>query len=75
MIYGWHNRSRFTNWVLDSLKNKKIVNAFTDQFNTPTLVDDLARSVLSIIEKDISGLFHASGKSCLNRFEFAQKLQ
>ena len=74
VIYGWHNRSRFTNWVLDSLKNKKIVNAFTDQFNTPTLVDDLARSVLSIIEKDISGLFHASGKSCLNRFEFAQKL-
>ena len=74
VIYGWHNRSRFTNWVLTSLKNKKIVNAFIDQYNTPTLVDDLARSVFLIIEKDISGLFHASGKSCLNRFEFAQKL-
>ncbi len=74
VIYGWHIRSRFTNWVLDSLKNKKTVNAFTDQYNTPTLVDDLARSVFSIIKKDLSGLFHASGKTCLNRFEFAKKL-
>ena len=74
VIYGWHKRSRFTNWVLDTLKNKKPVTAFTDQYNTPTLVDDLAQSVFSIIKKDLSGLFHTSGKSCLNRFEFAQKL-
>jgi len=74
VIYGWHIRSRFTNWVLDTLKNKKPVTAFIDQYNTPTLVDDLAKSIFSIIEKDLSGLFHASGKSCLNRFEFAQKL-
>jgi len=74
VIYGWHKRSRFTNWVLDTLKNKKPVTAFTDQYNTPTLVDDLAQSIFPIIEKDISGLFHASGKSCLNRFQFAQNL-
>tara|TARA_Y100000310_G_scaffold333621_1_gene411551 strand:+ start:8881 stop:9795 length:915 start_codon:yes stop_codon:yes gene_type:complete len=74
VIYGWHNRSRFTNWVLKNLKSKKTVNAFIDQFNTPTLVDDLARSMFKIIENDISGIFHASGKSCLNRLEFAQKL-
>ena len=74
VIYGWHTRSRFTSWVLKNLKNKKIVNAFIDQFNTPPLVDDLARSVFKIIENDMSGIFHASGKSCLNRFEFAQKL-
>ena len=74
VIYGWHIRSRFTNWVLDSLKNKKIVTAFTDQFNTPTLVDDLAKSVFSSIEKDLTGVYHASGKSCLNRFQFAQNL-
>ena len=74
VIYGWHTRSRFTNWVLDSLKNKKTVTAFTDQFNTPTLVDDLAKSVFSSIEKDLTGVYHASGKSCLNRFQFAQNL-
>jgi dTDP-4-dehydrorhamnose reductase len=71
VIYGWHTRSRFTNWVLDSLKNKKIVTAFTDQFNTPTLVDDLVQVILKIIDKNISGLYHATGKTCLNRYQFA----
>jgi dTDP-4-dehydrorhamnose reductase len=74
VIYGWHIRSRFTNWVLNNLKNKKIVTAFIDQYNTPTLVDDLANSIPKILENNVSGLFHATGKSCLNRFEFAQKL-
>ena len=71
VIYGQYKRSRFTNWVLDNLKQNKTVSAFTDQFNTPTLVDDLAKSLLSIFEKNISGMFHATGKSCLNRYEFA----
>ena len=41
VIYGSNIRSRFTNWVLENLKQNKKVPAFTDQFNTPTLVDDL----------------------------------
>ena len=71
IIYGWHKKSRFTNWVLKTLKNNQVVTAFTDQFNTPTLVDDLAKSILEIINKDISGLFHAVGKTCLSRYDFA----
>ena len=34
-----------------NLKNQKTVNAFIDQFNTPTLVDDLAR--LTLVQKMI----------------------
>lgn len=74
VVYGWHTRSRFTNWVLNSLKNKDTVPAFTDQHNTPTLVDDLAKSIIKIIEMDISGLYHAVGKTCLSRYEFALRL-
>ena len=48
-----------------------MVDPFTDQYNTPTLVDDLVKSLLNIFEKNISGIFHATGKSCLNRYEFA----
>ena len=47
---------------------------FVDQYNTPTLVDDLTKSIILILQKNISGLFHASGSSCINRFEFAVKL-
>ena len=74
VIYGWHNRSRFTNWILGYLKEKKLVDPFSDQYNTPTLVDDLAKSIIKIMEQDISGLYHAAGKTCINRYEFALKL-
>jgi len=71
VIYGWHKKSRFTNWIIQTLKENHIVDPFIDQYSTPTLVDDLAKSLLSIFEKNISGMFHATGKSCLNRYEFA----
>lgn len=74
VVYGWHKRSRFTNWVLDTLRGKKKITAFTDQHNTPTLVDDLAKVILKIIEMKISGLYHAVGKTCLSRYQFALKL-
>ncbi len=74
VVYGWHTKSRFTNWILDYLKENKPVDPFIDQFNTPTLVDDLAKSIIKIIKIDVSGLFHATGKTCINRYEFAVKL-
>jgi dTDP-4-dehydrorhamnose reductase len=74
VIYGPYSRSRFTNWVFDNLKQNKIVPAFTDQFNTPTLVDDLCKVILNILNFDLSGIFHAAGKTCLSRYDFALKL-
>tara|TARA_B110000438_G_scaffold280431_1_gene305705 strand:- start:78 stop:974 length:897 start_codon:yes stop_codon:yes gene_type:complete len=74
VVYGWHERSRFTNWVLNNLKNNKTINAFTDQNNTPTLVNDLTSCILKILEKNIFGLYHAAGKTCLSRYDFALKI-
>lgn len=74
VIYGNHKKSRFTNWIIGNLIQNKIVDPHVDQFNTPTLVDDLAISILKIISKDVSGLFHATGKTCLNRYEFAKEI-
>ena len=50
VIYGWHKRSRFTNWIIESLREKKSVDPFIDQYNTPTLVDDLASAIIKIIK-------------------------
>jgi len=74
VIYGKHERSRFTNWILSSLKNNKMVDPFIDQFNSPTLVDDIAKILIRIIDDNISGLYHAAGPTCLNRYDFAQLL-
>ncbi len=74
VIYGWHKKSRWTNWILETLQKNTIVDPYIDQYNTPTLVDDLVKSILKTIEKDVSGLFHATGKSCINRYDFALEL-
>lgn len=74
VVYGNHKKSRFTNWILDYLQQKRTVDPFVDQYNTPTLVNDLVKSIILIFQKNISGLFHATGPECINRFEFAKKL-
>ena len=74
VIYGWHPRSKFTSWILGALSENKMVDPFIDQYNSPTLVNDLTTSINRIIQSDLSGLFHAAGKTCINRYDFARKL-
>jgi dTDP-4-dehydrorhamnose reductase len=74
VIYGWHPKSRFTNWIIQTLREKRSVDPFVDQYNTPTLVDDLAKAILKIIENNLSGLYHAVGKTCISRYEFALRI-
>ena len=74
VVYGWHHKSRFTNWVINSLKNNESVSAFIDQQNTPTLVDDITKVLVKIIDNDLSGLYNVSGSTCLSRNEFALKI-
>ena len=74
VIYGAGIQSRFTNWILSYLRDKKPVDPFVDQFNSPTLVDDLSQVMLKILKNDISGLFHATGPTCVNRYDFAVML-
>ena len=74
VIYGWNKNSKFTNFVLERLKNNLNIDAFTDQYGNPTLADDLAQCILKIISNNTNGLFHAVGKSCVNRYEFAKSI-
>lgn len=67
-------KSNFFLWLNDSLKQHKEVNIVTDQFNTPTLVDDLASGILQLIEKSAYGLFNLSGREYVNRYDFAASL-
>lgn len=74
VIFGWHEKSRFTDWIIKSLQSHKFVDPHNDQYNTPTLVDDLAKVILKIFEYKISGLYHATGKTCISRSDFSKEL-
>ena len=74
VIYGWHKKSRFTNWIIESLREGKSVDPHNDQYNTPTLVDDLVKAIIEIVKQNVSGIFHSTGKTCVNRYELACKI-
>ena len=43
----------------------------SDQVRTPTYVEDLARGVQLIIEKNATGVYHLSGKEILTPYQMA----
>ena len=44
-----------------------------DQVRTPTYVEDLAKGIVSIIEKKATGIFHLSGKDVMTPYQMAIK--
>ena len=86
VIFGWipseyiktSDESRktmnFGLWVLDQLNKKNKISIVNDQFNTPTLADNMAKNILEILQKDMKGIFHLSGLSCISRLDFSKKI-
>ena len=56
---------------MENLKAKKSINVVVDQFNNPTLADDLAEALVKLWEKDVKGLYHAVGRDNVSRYELA----
>jgi dTDP-4-dehydrorhamnose reductase len=75
LVYG-KNHSGHTN-ILKIIKEKlekgEEYNVVDDQQRTPTYVEDLAKGIVSIIEKKTTGIFHLSGKDILTPYQMAIK--
>jgi dTDP-4-dehydrorhamnose reductase len=77
VIYGSTpaaGKANFALWLLKKLKSNEQVKIVTDQWNSPTLNTNLAEMTLEIIENKIAGIFHLSGATRINRFDFAKLL-
>jgi dTDP-4-dehydrorhamnose reductase len=74
VLYGWHPwKQNFVTWVINSLKQNKELTVVEDHYNTPTLADNLAEMALEAVQKDLRGLYHASGSQRISRYEFAKQ--
>ena len=72
VLYGRNPiKLNFVTWVIKELKEGNKINIVKDQFNTPTLADDLAELILELIKKESFGIFHISGSERISRFAFA----
>ena len=74
VLYGYNgdgSERSFTIWVYDSLKAGKNIRVVDDQFNTPTLIDDIAIAIGKLIKKDARGIWHVAGPDRLSRYGMA----
>ncbi len=74
LVYGnilVGNRSNMISWAKENLENNKPIKVVTDQWRTPTYVEDLAKGILLIIEKGATGIYHLSGEEGMSPYDMA----
>jgi dTDP-4-dehydrorhamnose reductase len=75
VLYGWHPwKQNFATWTINKLKQQQEIMVVENHYNTPTLADNLAEMAVEIAEKDLQGLYHASGRERISRYEFAKQI-
>jgi len=82
VLYGYNNRDdrlNFFKWVYKNLENGTKINVATDQINSPTLIDDIAKALIILSKKEKGrnnerGIFNIAGSEAISRFDFAVKI-
>ena len=75
VLYGCHPwKQNFATWTINQLKQNKGITVVQDHYNTPTLADNLAEITIEAVQKDLQGLYHASGNERISRYQFAQQI-
>jgi dTDP-4-dehydrorhamnose reductase len=64
-------RKTIVTWVKESLEKSETIKVVNDQLRTPTYVEDLAKGILLVIQKQAVGVFHISGTEWLTPYEVA----
>lgn len=75
LVYGKNHsgHSNILKIVKEKLEKGEEYSVVDDQLRTPTFVEDLARGIVSIIERKATGIFHLSGKDILTPYQMAIK--
>lgn len=70
-IYGLGpGRKNFAKFLIEKLSRGEEIKAFTDQFLSPSNSNLLARAMIEIAERRLTGIFHVVGER-MSRYEFA----
>jgi dTDP-4-dehydrorhamnose reductase len=71
-FYGWSlgGKRSLGEFFFNNLSEGKPVNGFTDVVFCPLLVNDTARLLLELLQKDLSGLYHVVGPQPMSKYQF-----
>jgi dTDP-4-dehydrorhamnose reductase len=71
-VYGPDpNRRNFILRLVDRTRNGQTVTVPSDQWGSPTLTDDLARATRVLLDRGMTGTFHATGPDYVDRATLA----
>ena len=64
----------FGQWLINKLSINEKVRIITDEYSSPIIADDFARSILHIIKYEGNGIFHSAPKLQITRYDFSVKI-
>jgi dTDP-4-dehydrorhamnose reductase len=74
-IFGWTvNKKSFAEWVLKGIADSQTLTMFSDVLFTPISTYCLSEIIQKCIEQEVKGLFHATSRSVLSKYDFALKV-
>lgn len=75
-VFGWDPETKTPNFIMaliNSLKEKDVVEVPAYLFGNPTYAPDLAAGIMDLLENRRYGLYHIVGPGYINRYEWAVK--
>ena len=75
-FFGWSltGTRSLAEWFYEHLRAGTPTPGFRDVFFTPLLVNHLARLILEALERGLHGVYHATGSTCLSKYDFGVAL-
>lgn len=75
-LYGrsYRQRPSLAEWMLERLASGEVLPAFTDVVFSPVYAKDLAKVLLDMVDRQLVGLYHATGAEAVSKYEFARRI-
>ena len=75
-FYGWslNGKRSLAEFFYNNLTNSKSMSGFTDVLFCPMLVNDTARTLIKMLKKELSGLYHLVGPHAMSKYQFGVEL-
>ncbi len=72
--YGINNnrkKSTFMEFILSNIRKGQRIRVITDQFTTPTYIDEIAPAIAALNRAGRTGIFHLGSRECVSRYQFS----
>jgi dTDP-4-dehydrorhamnose reductase len=75
-FFGWSlsGKRSLAEFFYNNLSTGQPSNGFTDVYFCPMFVGDLAETLIRMLEKSLSGLYHVVGSEALSKYEFGRRI-